>query len=104
MFEPAHEALITEASEKEKYDLSLYPIPRADSVPEELREIVDNPIFRWEDLTFDEVMARAYKIDDAGDSSGYRINFGVKYGSYLVRVRTKGADPEWLFEQLKNLI
>ena len=104
MFEPAHEALITEASEKEKYDLSLYPIPRAESVPDELREIVDNPIFRWEDLTYDEVMARAYKIYDAGDSSGYRINFGVKYGSYLVWVRTKGAAPEWLFEQLKNLI
>ncbi|MBQ2739327.1 MAG: hypothetical protein IJF36_03760, partial [Oscillibacter sp.] len=41
--EDAHR--LTSVDDTKNYDLSLYPIPRADSVPDELREIVDNPIF-----------------------------------------------------------
>ena len=36
---------ITSVTDTKNYDLALYPIPRADSVPNELREIVHNPIF-----------------------------------------------------------
>lgn len=95
---------ITAVSDTENYDLSLYPIPRADSVPEELREIVDNPIFLAEELTLEVVKARAYQIQDAGDTDGWRMHFSVLYGDILVEIRTKGVDPEWIYDQIISLI
>ena len=97
-------ARVTSVTDTENYDLSLYPIPRADSVPEELREIVDNPIFLAEELTLETVMSRAYQVNDAGDTDGWRMQFSVLYGDTLVEVRTKGVDPEWLFDQLISLL
>ena len=100
--EDAHR--LTSVQNKENYDLSLYPIPRADSVPDELREVVDNPIFEAEELTLDAVYSRAYKVNDAGDMDGWRMRFSVKYGDVIVSVSTKGVDPEWLYHQLVSLL
>ena len=95
---------LTGVDDKKNYDLSLYPIPRADSVPDELREIVDNPNFEEEELTLEAVYCRAYKVDDAGDTDGWRMRFSVKYGDVIVSVSTKGVEPEWLYQQLVNLV
>jgi len=100
--EDAHR--LTSVDDKKNYDLSLYPIPRADSVPDELREIVDNPIFEAEDLTLEAVYCRAYKVDDAGDTDGWRMKFSVKYGDVIVSVSAKGVNPEWMYQQLVDLI
>ncbi len=93
---------ITAVADTRNYDLARYPIPRADSVPEELREIVDNPIFRAEDLTLEAVYARAYKVSELGDSNGYRMQFSVLYGDKIISVSSKGVSPDWLFEQLSE--
>lgn len=95
---------LTGINEKENYDLSLYPIPRADSVPDGLREIVDDPIFAAEELTLDAIYCRAYKISDAGDTDGWRMRFSVRYGDIIVSVSAKGVEPEWLYQQLVNLL
>ena len=94
---------LTNVNDKENYDLSLYPIPRAESVPDELREMVDNPIFDADELTLETVYCRAYKVNDAGDTDGWRMNFCVRYGDILVQVHTKGVDPEWVYQQLMIL-
>lgn len=94
---------LTGVDDKKNYDLSLYPIPRADSVPDELREIVDNPIFEAKELTPEAVYCRAYKVNDAGDTDGWRMRFSVKYGDVIVSVSAKGVEPEWLYQQLKLL-
>ena len=85
------------------YDLALYPIPRASSVPKELRQIVDNPIFYAEELTQDAVWARAYKTGETGDSDGWRMTFSVIYGDTVVEIRGKGVNPEWIYQQLVDL-
>lgn len=95
---------LTSAADTENYDLSLYPIPRAESVPDELREIVNDPIFLAEELILELVMSRAYKTGEAGDSNGWRMSFGVKYGDIIVEVRAKGVDPEWIYRQLSDFI
>ena len=100
--EDAHR--LTGVDDKKNYDLSLYPIPRADSVPDELREIVDNPIFEAAELTPEAVYCRAYKVNDAGDTDGWRMKFSVKYGDVIVSISTKGVEPEWVYQQLVNLI
>ncbi len=95
---------LTGMNEIENYDLSLYPIPRAQSVPPELREIVNDPIFIAEELTLDAVCARAYKPGESGDSSGWRMTFSVKYDNSIVRVSAKGVEPEWVYQQLIDLL
>jgi len=100
--EDAHR--LTSVQNKENYDLSLYPIPRADSVPDELREVVDNPIFDAEELTLEAVYSRAYKVNDTGDTDGWRMKFSVKYGDVIVSISTKGVEPEWLYQQLLSLV
>jgi len=100
--EDAHR--LTDVGDQKNYDLSLYPIPRADSVPEELREIVDDPIFKAEELSLETVYCRAYKVDDAGDTDGWRMRFSVKYGDVIVSLSAKGVEPEWVYQQLVDLI
>lgn len=95
---------ICSPGELEKYDLSRYPIPRCDSVPEDLQEVVDDPIFRAEELTLDMVKARTEHFFDAGDTSGPRIHFSVLYGDILVAVSAKGLSPDWIYDQLTALI
>lgn len=99
--EDAHR--LTDIDDPENYDLSLYPIPRADTVPDALREIVDDPIFEADELTLEAVYSRAYRIHDSGDTDGWRMKFSVRYADILVSVSAKGVEPEWLYHQLAML-
>ena len=90
-------------AEREKYDLALYPIPRADSVPDALWEVVNNPVFLAETLTLDMVYARAYQIDDSGDTPGWRMNFSVLAGGTVIRVASKGVTPEEMWAMLAGI-
>ena len=94
---------VTTAADTRNYDMGLYPIPLCESVPEELRQIVDHPIFSIDELTQDVVNRRAYYVNDSGDTAGARMSFGVLFGEVLVEVTTKGVSPEWLYEQLSSL-
>ena len=94
---------ITSIEDTINYDMGLYPIPLAESVPKELRGIVNNPIFRAEELTLDAVWKRAYRVEDAGDVSGYRMQFSVLYGDVVVEINSKGVDPEWVYEELAQI-
>lgn len=94
---------ITHITDTKNYDLALYPIPRADSVPDELREIVDNPIFLIDELILDAVRARSYEVSDSGDEQGHRMRFSVLYGDTLVELNVKGATPEAVFEILQQI-
>ncbi len=102
-FREADRARLTGVDETENYDLSLYPVPRADSVPQELYEIVSDPIFEAQELTPDVVMARAYRRSERSDNGGWYMAFSVKYGDILVSVHAKGVEPEWVFRQLNAL-
>lgn len=94
---------LTTAAQTETYDLSLYPIPRAESVPEALRAVVDCPVFPAQELSINVVMARAYRIEDAGDGDGWRMHFAVLYDNIVVEVTAKGVEPAWLCAQLTAL-
>jgi hypothetical protein len=94
---------ITSVTDVKNYDLTLYPIPRADSVPDELRQIVDNPIFLIDELTLDTVRARSYEVSDSGDEKGPRMRFSVLYGDTLVELNVKGAAPEVMFQILRQI-
>lgn len=94
---------ITSIEDTVNYDMGLYPIPLAESVPKELWNVVNNPIFKAEELTLDAVWKRAYQVKDAGDVSGYRMQFSVLYGDVVVEINSKGVDPEWVYEELAQI-
>lgn len=103
LYSEADTERVTAAADTRNYDMSLYPIPLCESVPEELRQIVDHPIFSAEELTQDVVNRRAHYVNDSGDTSGPRMNLGVLYGEVLVEVTAKGVSTEWLYERLSDL-
>jgi len=66
---------IVSVSEYEKYDMSLYTISFADSIPSELWEYVYNPVFLAEELTLDIIQARAYWVDRGrSDAPSWRMH------------------------------
>ena len=93
---------IVAPGENERYDLALYPIPRAESVPDELWEVVNDPVFRSDEITIEEVYARSYYSDEVGDE-GYRIDLSVLYGDVIVKIRSKGPTPEDVYKMLVSI-
>ena len=90
-------------SETEKYDVSLYTVPYAESVTAELASVFYRPVFRIEDLTLDIVRARTAFAEDAGDSEGPRISLCVLCGDILAEIKAKGVSPERVYGELSSL-
>jgi hypothetical protein len=104
MMRPQLRDRTTSVEDRKNYDLSLYPIPTAESVPDELRQIVDHPIFLYDEITLDTVYARSRYIDnDRGDTAGYRTDFGVLIGDNLIEITAKGLTPEEIWKMLQNV-
>ena len=95
-------ALIVSASDRHKFDVSLYPIPWAFTVPDEIREYFSNPVFLAEEMTLDIVQARARR--DVMDG-GWRIdNFSVLHESgIIVRISGRGVSPEQIWAMLARV-
>lgn len=92
---------ITDPADREKYDVNLYTIPYADSVPEEYWQEFGRPVFAIEDVTPEVVAARMrYVDDDSGDVDGWRGNFSVYYESenVLVRYDLDGVTPQEAYD------
>lgn len=96
---------IVSVQDKELYDISLYPIPWADSMPRDTREIIENPIFKIEDLTIDILKMRGYIHGETNEPSGNSVNmrFSVLYDGILIDVSTEGVSSEYLFDELSKI-
>lgn len=92
---------ITDPADREKYDVNLYTIPYADSVPEEYWQEFGRPVFAIEDVTPEVIAARMrYVDDDSGDVDSWRGNFSVYYESenVLVRYDLDGVTPQEAYD------
>jgi len=90
--------------EREKYDMSLYSIPLAGSVPSELWDFVFDPVFLVEEMSIDVVRARAFSAGRrGGDAPEWSINFSVLYDDVLVSIWTSGISPEQAWDMLAGL-
>ncbi len=68
-----HSYNLVSPDQPETYDLSLYPIPWCDSVPEKYRETVDRPAFKAEDMSLDIVEARGREHDTGGMTYSFDV-------------------------------
>ena len=93
-------ARIVSVDDREKFDLSLYPIPWMDSVPQELMDFVTNPVFLSDELTLEAVQARVL-LD--GRRDGAQMNFSVLYDDVIINLDVSGMTPEQVWEMLSQL-
>ncbi len=69
---------VMDISAAELYDVRLYSIPWADSVPQEAWDAgFDDPVFARADMDQSILSARLYTLQDTGDTDGYRFSFSV---------------------------
>lgn len=79
----------------ETYDERMYSIPYADSVPEEYRQSVNDPVFARADLTLEMIRSRMLTYNDSGDTDTPRGNFSVLCSDgVLVRFSGRGTAEE----------
>lgn len=99
------EARIVSPQDTVLYDMSLYTIPWADSMPRDKYHIIEDPVFRIEDLTLDMIKLRGYTRDETGEPSGNSLNmqFSVLYNDVVVAVRSEGISAEYLLNELTAL-
>jgi len=93
---------IVSANDRHKFDVSLYSIPWALSVPDEIHGYFSNPVFLAEEMTLEVVRARALWDEGRhGESAGWRIiSFGVLYGDVIIRISARGVSPEEIWDML----
>lgn len=87
---------LTAVEDIENYDLGLYPTPRGETVPRELWQIVDDPIFRAGELTLQTVEKRLWKDDEGKE----RMMFSVLYGDRLVSISAEGVTAGQIYDML----
>lgn len=81
----------------ETYDVRLYEIPYGETVPEEYRQVFNDPLFAAKDLSLEVVRSRMKSVRDAGDTDTPRGSFSVLYPDGVVlRFNGRGsADEIW---------
>lgn len=92
---------MTDITKKETYDVSLYEIPYADTVPEEYWQSFHNPIFAAEDLSLELVQSRMKVVADAGDTDTPRGNFAIIYQEGILLDFKGDGTAEEIWEMLR---
>lgn len=83
---------MADPTKPETYDVHLYEIPYAETVPMEYFEVFHTPVFRESDFSLELVKARMKSVPDAGDTDTPRGNFAVLYDSgILVEFSGRGS-------------
>lgn len=95
-------AHIVSVHEHEKYDLSLYSIPWAFSVPDEFHYYFQSPVFLAEELTIDVIRARTvWESSRSGATPGWQTSqFSVLYDNVLLTVSMNGVSPEQIWNMI----
>lgn len=100
----ASEISCIDVDEPEKYDVHLYEIPYADTVPDEYREVFYAPVFWAEDISLAVIEKRMKIIRDAGDTDTPRGKFGVLFEDAGILVEFSGrATAQEVFNMLLSL-
>ena len=85
----------------ETYDVHLYEIPYGETVPEEYRQVFNDPLFAAEDLSLEVVRSRMKSVRDAGDTDTPRGNFSVLYPDGVVLQFNGRGTAEEIWKMLR---
>lgn len=99
---PEKEYSTVDVDAPEQYDVRRYDIPWSESVPEEYRDTVYDPVFRAEDMSLSVVQARVLDRDDAGEGRAVSIRFAVLHpDGTVVRYTCKGLTAEQVWAMVE---
>lgn len=97
---PSNAPATVDVNQPETYDERMYEIPFAETVPEEYRASVDNPVFAWEDMSLEIVRSRMIAREDKGDTNTPRGNFSVLFSDGVVLRFSGRGTAEEIWEML----
>ena len=92
---------LTDITKKETYDVSLYEIPYAETVPEEYRQSFDNPVFGAGNLSLELIKSRMKVVADSGDTDTPRGNFSIIYPEGILLDFNGDGTAEEIWEMLR---
>lgn len=99
---PEKEYSTVDVDAPEQYDVRRYDIPWSESVPEEYRDTVYDPVFRAEDMSFSVVQARTLYRNDTGEGRAVSIRFAVLHpDGTLVKYICKGLTAEQVWAMVE---
>lgn len=101
---PEREAVaLVDVTDLASYDVNLYEIPYADSVPAEYYNSFHNPVFAAKDMSLEIVNRRMKTVQDAGDTATPRGNLGIwfKDEGVLIEFNCK-AEPEAVWSMIES--
>ena len=84
------------ASETERYDITKYEIPYAQTVPQELRKTMDDPIFAAEEFNRDVLLKRIVHHSELNDDK-YRVKLSIEEGGFIFDCNFNGMEMYDIF-------
>ena len=87
----------------ESYNVHVYEIPYAETVPEEYQASFYNPVFRVEDMTRELVEARMKIVADAGDTDTPRGNLAILYDNGVCVEINADATAEEVWAMIQSI-
>ncbi|WP_343208179.1 hypothetical protein [Anaerolentibacter hominis] len=103
--EPEDEPRMVKAEDTERYNISSYTIPFADSVPEEEHETMFYPIFQAEELTEEVLRLRQVRLEEKGEGHTeprITMDFSLLCGDYVVRYNIKTKSTEGVYDMIAS--
>lgn len=99
-YQECDETSLVYVNDEDRYDITKYEIPFADTIPEELRDTMYNPIFLSEEFTENIISRRIVTIDDAGEGTHQSVVFALKCGEYIVEYSVKSKSMDGVYEMV----
>lgn len=101
--QPEDKARMVKVKETEKYDITKYTIPFADSIPQNLYDTMHNPIFQTGELTKEVLSLRKITTHEQGDDKGGEVmRFAIQCGEFLIEYNIKGNSLEGVFDMVTS--
>lgn len=101
--QPEDENRMVKVNEIEKYDITKYTIPFADSIPPNFYYTMRNPIFQSEELTKEVLSLRKITTHEQGDDcGGETMRFAIQCGKFLIEYNIKGNSLNGVFDMVTS--
>ena len=99
---------VVSVNDRQKFDVSLYPIPWMDSVPREYFSYFQSPVFLANEISIETVQARTRWIDAnqrMGDAAEWQTDqFAVLFENVIVQISANGLSAEQMWEMIQVII
>lgn len=93
MLDEAGKARIVSPQDTELYDMSLFSNTRADSILKDKNNIIEDPVFKVEDLASNMIKLKIYTLEENSSQNCNSLNFrfSVLHDEIVAEISLKGV-------------